>query len=42
MVFPVMLGAGKRLFADAESTKAFELAETRQAGATVILVFRRA
>jgi dihydrofolate reductase len=41
MVFPVMLGAGKKLFADAESTKAFGLAETKQAGATAILVLMR-
>jgi len=41
MVFPVMLGAGKKLFADAESTKPFGLAETKQAGATVILVLTR-
>ena len=41
MVFPVMLGAGKKLFADAESTKPFGLAETKQAGATMILVLTR-
>jgi len=41
MVFPVMLGAGKKLFTDGEDVKAFELAETAQAGETVILVFRR-
>jgi len=39
MVFPVVLGSGKQLFADAESTKAMELVETKQAGETVILVF---
>ena len=38
MVFPVVLGAGKQLFADAESTKSMELVETKQAGETVILV----
>ncbi len=42
MVFPVVLGAGKRLFADADATKPFVLAETRPAGETVILVYRRA
>jgi hypothetical protein len=41
MVFPIVLGAGKRLFADGEATKPFELAETRQAGETVILIYRR-
>ena len=41
MVFPVMLGAGKKLFADAEGTKPFGLAEAKQAGATVILVLTR-
>jgi dihydrofolate reductase len=41
MVFPVLLGAGKKLFADAEDVKAFELAESSQAGETVVLVFRR-
>jgi dihydrofolate reductase len=41
MVFPVMLGAGKKLFADAGSTTPFTLAETKQAGETVILVLTR-
>jgi dihydrofolate reductase len=41
MVFPVVLGAGKKLFADAEATKAFELSDTKQAGETVILTYRR-
>ena len=41
MVFPVVLGAGKRLFGGTERTKALELAETKQAGDTVILVYRR-
>jgi dihydrofolate reductase len=41
MVFPVVLGAGKRLFKDMEATKPFGLAETKQSGETVILVFRR-
>ncbi len=40
MVFPIVLGAGKQLFADAESTKSMELVETKQAGETVILIFR--
>jgi dihydrofolate reductase len=42
MVFPVVLGAGKKLFAGTEGTKQFELVETRPAGATVISVLRRA
>jgi dihydrofolate reductase len=41
MVFPVMLGAGKKLFADAGSTTPFTLVETKQAGETVILTYRR-
>jgi dihydrofolate reductase len=41
MVFPVLLGAGKKLFADAGSRAPFEVVETRQSGETVILVLRR-
>jgi len=41
LVFPVMLGGGKKLFADAGSTTPCGLAETKQAGATVILVLTR-
>ena len=41
IVFPVMLGAGKKLFADTEGTKPFGLRETKQARATVILVLTR-
>jgi dihydrofolate reductase len=41
MVFPVVLGAGKRLFATTDDTRALELVETKQAGETVILVYRR-
>jgi dihydrofolate reductase len=40
MVFPIVLGAGKRVFGDTDATKAMELVDTRQAGETVILVFR--
>jgi dihydrofolate reductase len=40
MVFPVVLGAGKRLFADGQQLP-FELVETRQAGSVAILVLRR-
>jgi dihydrofolate reductase len=40
MVFPVVLGAGKKLFADAETTKSMELVDTKAAGETLILTFR--
>jgi dihydrofolate reductase len=40
MVFPVVLGAGKRLFTAGEQLP-FELVETRQAGSVAILVLRR-
>jgi dihydrofolate reductase len=40
MVFPVVLGAGKRLFADAADSKAFSVVETRQAGETVVVTLR--
>jgi len=42
MVFPVVLGEGKKLFADTDAVRPFELVETRPAGATVISVLRRA
>jgi dihydrofolate reductase len=41
MVFPILLGDGKRLFANAEATKAFELVESTQTGAVAILIFSR-
>jgi dihydrofolate reductase len=41
MVFPVLLGAGKRLFADGVDTTTFELVETGQTGQASTLVFRR-
>src|SRR5829696_4119125 len=41
MVFPVLLGAGKRLFDDGRAPLAFELAEAKPAGETVILVYGR-
>jgi dihydrofolate reductase len=41
MVFPVLLGAGKRLFADDASMTAFSLAETRQTGEVAILIFQK-
>ncbi len=41
MVFPIVLGGGKRLFAEAAGTATFSLADTRQAGACAILTLRR-
>jgi dihydrofolate reductase len=40
MVFPVVLGRGKRLFADGAPRKPLELVETKPAGAVVILTLR--
>jgi hypothetical protein len=42
MVFPVVLGAGKRLFKDEANQAAFSLVETRQTGAVAILTLRPA
>ena len=44
MVFPVVLGKGKRLFGDPEAAKALELAEVRPVGpdGVVILTYRPA
>ena len=40
MVFPVVLGAGKRLFGDEGEPAALRLAESRQpAGDTLILIY---
>ena len=39
MVFPTVLGAGKKLFADAQP-KSFEVVDTKPAGQTVILTLR--
>ena len=41
MVFPVLLGEGKRLFADAADAAAFSIVETRQTGAVAILIFEK-
>ncbi len=41
MVFPVLLGEGKRLFADSADMSAFGLIETRQAGDVAVLIFRK-
>ena len=40
MVFPVVLGAGKRLFEDQDEAKALELVEAKQAGETYILTYK--
>jgi dihydrofolate reductase len=42
MVFPVVLGAGKRLFGDAAGATAFEPLETKPAGSVAILTLERA
>ncbi len=43
MVYPVIVGAGKRLFAETSATKRLELAETRTVGDGIhILVYRAA
>jgi dihydrofolate reductase len=39
MVFPVVLGAGKRLFEDQDEAKALKLVEAKQAGETYILTY---
>lgn len=41
MVYPVVLGSGKRLFSDNAAQKAFEPVDSRPAGEVVILTFRR-
>jgi dihydrofolate reductase len=41
MVFPVVLGSGKRLFADGADTKALNLVETMQTGSVARLTLRR-
>jgi dihydrofolate reductase len=42
MVFPVVLGSGKRLFDDTTERKPFELVDSRPSGAVVTLTLRRA
>jgi dihydrofolate reductase len=42
MVFPVVLGSGRRLFADDAQRTAFELVEAKQAAQVATLVLRRA
>ncbi len=41
MVFPVVLGTGKRLFPEGSPTTALELVATRRAGAVAIITLRR-
>jgi dihydrofolate reductase len=42
MVFPIVLGAGKRLFEDGTDTTPLNLVETKQTGDVVTLTLRRA
>jgi dihydrofolate reductase len=42
MVFPVVLGAGKRLFGDTSDLNALQLVETKPAGECVVLIYQRA
>jgi dihydrofolate reductase len=42
MVFPILLGAGKRLFADGAETTSLKLAELKQTGEVVTLTLGRA
>lgn len=42
MIFPVVLGSGKRLFEDGVGTTALQIVETRQTGDVVIVVLQRA
>jgi dihydrofolate reductase len=42
MVFPIVLGAGKRLFADGTDTTSLKLVETKPTGDVVTLTLRRA
>ena len=40
MVFPVVLGGGKRLFGEAASPKAFRLLESRPVGDAGVVILR--
>jgi dihydrofolate reductase len=40
MVFPVLLGSGKRLFGETGEAKGLRLVESRPAGETLILIYR--
>ena len=41
MVFPIVLGGGKRLFADGTESTSLNLVETKQTGSVVTLMLRR-
>jgi hypothetical protein len=41
-VYPVIVGAGKRLISETSATKRFQLAEANTFGDVQFLVFRRA
>ena len=38
MVFPIVVGKGKRLFGNSEETKAIKLVNTKEVGPDVVLV----
>jgi dihydrofolate reductase len=38
MVFPIVVGKGKRLFGDTEETKAMKLVNTKQVGPDGVLI----
>jgi dihydrofolate reductase len=40
MLFPVVLGSGKRLFGDTGTPASLELVESKPAGETIILIYR--
>jgi dihydrofolate reductase len=42
MIFPVLLGSGKRLFEDGGDRTALQIVETKQAREVVIVVLQRA
>src|SRR5262249_47357505 len=41
MVFPIVLGSGKRLFADGSELRRFELVDTQRSNDVVLTTFRR-
>jgi hypothetical protein len=42
MLFPTVLGSGKRLFGDTADAKSFKLASSQPAGETLILIYEPA